>query len=105
MSVASREAVRSRQDPGFGEAIVPEDNARSAVRLSEDDHAVLDALLARHLRYDFGYGYIARRNPSAASNAAAWRRRLCRPLVLLAVICALFSQFGRPALGLNLTAP
>jgi hypothetical protein len=56
MSVSSRDAVQAHLDPEYGEDITPDPQARVAVRYAEPEVALLEARLAQHLRFDFGYG-------------------------------------------------
>jgi hypothetical protein len=58
LAVADRESIRERLDPDYGEAVVPDQAARRAVRLSADDEHHLLTFLRANLRHDFGYGYL-----------------------------------------------
>lgn len=56
-AVSGRETMRRMQDPGFQEVIIPREEDRRRVAFSARDEAFLDAVFARYLRHDFGYGY------------------------------------------------
>ena len=60
MAVAPREAVQARLDPGYGEDIAPDRQARLALQYAEPDIALIEARLAERLRHDFGYGAAVR---------------------------------------------
>ncbi len=49
--------MRVRLDPSHDETIIPSKSAGSPVDFSAADEKVLQGILKRHLRYDFGYGY------------------------------------------------
>jgi hypothetical protein len=66
MAVRTREAVAAHLDPGYGETIVPERQAREQARLSFDEAAVVGGRLVEHLRCDFGYAALLRRRRAAA---------------------------------------
>lgn len=53
-----REAIRSRLEARAQE-VVPDAQTRSAVAFSAEDDALLQVTLRRHLRHDFGYGYLS----------------------------------------------
>jgi hypothetical protein len=59
LAVGSKEHMMSRQDPKVSEQPVRLDGAEGA-RFSASDLRVLDAILDRHLRHDFGYAYFDR---------------------------------------------
>lgn len=50
-----RDRMQARLDP-LKSDVISDPHARGAFRFSAEDHAVIDAILARHLRHDFGYG-------------------------------------------------
>jgi hypothetical protein len=56
-AVSGREVVASLQDPAYKEAIVPAQEIRDKAALSDEDNEFIDAVFARYLRHDFGYGY------------------------------------------------
>lgn len=55
-----RAALQPHLDPSHAETIIPAAAARAAVRFSEADTEILDAILSRHLRHSLGYDYPAR---------------------------------------------
>ena len=59
VAVSGRESVASREDPAFGQVIVPCEKQRSAVAFSAEDEAFLRSVFHRWLRHDFGYGLLA----------------------------------------------
>lgn len=65
LAVASRDAVAGHLDRGYGEAIVPERQARGAAGLSFEESAMVGARLVSHLRCDFGYCGLVRRRRQA----------------------------------------
>lgn len=69
VQASQRESMRRELDPNAGELIIPADRDRGSARFSEEDRAVLHALLAKHLKYSFGYDYAAEQ--WAASQALA----------------------------------
>ncbi len=56
-AVSGREVVASLQDPAYKETIVPVQEIRDKATLSDEDNEFIDAVFARYLRHDFGYGY------------------------------------------------
>lgn len=72
LAVSSREALSARLDPAYGEPIVSDHEARSAVRLSAEDEAALDRLFEHHLRAPLGYGETV---TARAARRARWGRR------------------------------
>lgn len=56
-AASGREKMRALQDPNFQEVIIPKAEDRARVAFSPEDLAFLDAVFARYLRHDFGYGY------------------------------------------------
>jgi hypothetical protein len=71
VAVSGRDAVKSKLD-AEGQRVVSDTSRRAAIRYTAEDHAVLDAILDRRLKYDFGYGYgQAARSSSSAVGAAA----------------------------------
>ncbi len=59
VAVSSRGAVAEQLDRTFEEVIIPDAERRRAARFSAGEAALLQAILSRHLRHDFGYGYLA----------------------------------------------
>ncbi|MDB5429784.1 MAG: hypothetical protein JWP35_900 [Caulobacter sp.] len=57
LAVSGREAVASQLDPGYGEVIVPDRQAREKVRLSPEDDRYLLEVFGAYLQHDLGYGY------------------------------------------------
>lgn len=59
VAASRREVMRRELDPNAGELIIPEDRDRVSVSFSEEDRALIRALLAKHLKHSFGYHYAA----------------------------------------------
>lgn len=57
LKISDRDSMRAHLDPNFGEAVVSNDRDREKVRFSDDDMGVLQSVLKRYLRNDFGYRY------------------------------------------------
>lgn len=57
VAASRREEMRKRLDPNAGELIIPADRDRRIARFSSEDEAHLRAVLARNLKYSFGYDY------------------------------------------------
>jgi hypothetical protein len=57
LKIADRETMRARLDPAYREAIVSDEKKRATVAFSAGDTEVVRAILSRHLKYDYGYGY------------------------------------------------
>ena len=75
IGLSTRDAIRERLDPAYGEAIVPDAATREAMRFPPMEDAMLEARFDAFMRYDFGYGYARRIKPSrAGDHAATWRR-------------------------------
>lgn len=55
VSFASKDAIRSRQDPNAGETIVPDPEA-ARITFSAQERAVIDGILGRFLACPMGYG-------------------------------------------------
>jgi hypothetical protein len=55
MPYASRDALRQKLDPAFGETVIPEPRAKAALKFSDSDRRFIRTALAQHLRLDFGY--------------------------------------------------
>lgn len=54
VAAATRDQMAGKLDPAKANVISDEAD-RARIQFSAEDHAVLDAILARRLRYDFGY--------------------------------------------------
>lgn len=52
-----KQAALARRDPQDRERVIADLEAKAAVRFSSADMATLRSILARHLRYDYGYDY------------------------------------------------
>ncbi len=52
-----RDAIRSRLEAG-AQVVVPDEASRAAIAYAPEEMARLRAILRRHLRHDFGYGYL-----------------------------------------------
>jgi hypothetical protein len=59
-----RERLGRAQDATI--AVVPDREKRAAMRFGAAELAVLDDIFRRHLRYDFGYGYLRGHAPVPA---------------------------------------
>jgi hypothetical protein len=57
LKIADRDTMRERLDPTYREAIVSDEKKRAKVFFSQEDIGVLNAILRRHLKYDYGYAY------------------------------------------------
>ena len=73
MAVRSRESISANLDPAYGENIAPEQTARQALRLDEDQAARVGRRMVDHLTHDFGYVALVRRRRVEA--LAATERR------------------------------
>ena len=58
LAFTGRDAIRQRLGSELDQRIVPDDERRAGMRMTEHDAAVLNDIFARHLRHDFGYGYL-----------------------------------------------
>ena len=57
LAVSPRDSISKRQDPQLWPPIVRSESDVTRVAFSAEDVAVMEAIFARHLRHDFGYGY------------------------------------------------
>jgi cation:H+ antiporter len=57
LTLRDKGAAQARRDPKDTEAVIADPAAKARVRFSEDDMRELRSILARHLRYDYGYDY------------------------------------------------
>lgn len=57
VAAAGREAMRRELDPNAGELIIPADQERDGAAFSDRQRSDLHAMLAKRLKYKFGYGY------------------------------------------------
>jgi hypothetical protein len=60
LQFVGRTAMRTRLDPSHQETIIPSEAARDSIRFSDADEKILQDILRRNLRHDFGYGYPVR---------------------------------------------
>jgi hypothetical protein len=67
-----RTAVQAQLDPGYGETIIPEPDARARAAFSPEQAALCQAILQRHLRFTLGYDYRLPPARSAAGPPPSW---------------------------------
>jgi cation:H+ antiporter len=57
LTLRGKDAAQARRDPKDTEAVIADPAAKARIRFSEEDARELRNILARHLRYDYGYDY------------------------------------------------
>ncbi|HKD23922.1 MAG TPA: sulfotransferase [Rhizomicrobium sp.] len=57
LTLRDKDAAQARRDPKDTEAFIADPAAKARVRFTDEDMRELRNILARHLRYDYGYDY------------------------------------------------
>jgi Ca2+/Na+ antiporter len=57
LALRDKDVVRARRDPKDTEAVIADPAKKARVRFTDADISELRSILARHLRYDYGYDY------------------------------------------------